>query len=245
MAAPTPAGEVYNLASGSATRIGDLARSINDIAGNRAGLAFKPRTDDIREPQHHRVDAKHVRISGDHRLRCQLARSVGRNRDKRSELLVHLEFTLVSVHTGTRGVRNPSHLVDPHRFQDVVRKVRALPEVDCGICHRQRDLGVRGEEIHVIASAHGVDKVVDRLDVPDHELKPFMIQHALQMRFCSRCHVVIHDNVGIRPSEQRLDEMTSDEAGSSGYEGSRPRHVDLSHHDCELSGCCAPGAVSQ
>ena len=43
MAATTPAGEVYNLASGTATRIGDLARSINDITGNRAGLAFKPR----------------------------------------------------------------------------------------------------------------------------------------------------------------------------------------------------------
>jgi len=45
MAAPTPAGEVYNLASGTATRIGDLARSINEITGNRAGLAFKPRRD--------------------------------------------------------------------------------------------------------------------------------------------------------------------------------------------------------
>ena len=45
MAASTPAGEVYNLASGTATRIGDLARAINEITGNRAGLAFKPRRD--------------------------------------------------------------------------------------------------------------------------------------------------------------------------------------------------------
>ena len=40
--------------------------------------------------------------------------------------------------------------------------------------------------------------------------------------------------MGIRPSEQCLDEMTSDEAGSSGYEGPRPRHVDLSRHDFRI-----------
>ncbi|RLE38041.1 nucleotide sugar epimerase [Candidatus Woesearchaeota archaeon] len=36
-------GEAFNLASGTETRIIDLARMINEITGNRAGVVFKPR----------------------------------------------------------------------------------------------------------------------------------------------------------------------------------------------------------
>lgn len=39
----TPPGEVFNLASGTDTRIIDLAQMINEIAGNRAGVDFQPR----------------------------------------------------------------------------------------------------------------------------------------------------------------------------------------------------------
>jgi nucleoside-diphosphate-sugar epimerase len=43
MQARTPPGEVYNLASGTGTRIINLAHDINEIAGNKAGVAFKSR----------------------------------------------------------------------------------------------------------------------------------------------------------------------------------------------------------
>lgn len=43
MAAETAPGDVYNLASGSATKIIDLANTINTLAKNSAGVLLKPR----------------------------------------------------------------------------------------------------------------------------------------------------------------------------------------------------------
>lgn len=43
METKTTPGDVFNLASGRETPIRGLAEAINDITGNRAGLAFKPR----------------------------------------------------------------------------------------------------------------------------------------------------------------------------------------------------------
>jgi UDP-glucose 4-epimerase len=43
IAAPTPPGEVYNLASGNETSIVDLAQQINLVTGNRAGVVHLPR----------------------------------------------------------------------------------------------------------------------------------------------------------------------------------------------------------
>jgi nucleoside-diphosphate-sugar epimerase len=40
---PTRPGDIFNLASGRETTIRALAETINEITGNRAGLAFKPR----------------------------------------------------------------------------------------------------------------------------------------------------------------------------------------------------------
>jgi UDP-glucose 4-epimerase len=45
MAAPTPSGEIYNLASGRETRVLDLANQINVLTGNSAGVLLKPRRD--------------------------------------------------------------------------------------------------------------------------------------------------------------------------------------------------------
>lgn len=41
--AETQPGDVFNLASGRGTRILDLANSVNEIAGNKAGIQFHPR----------------------------------------------------------------------------------------------------------------------------------------------------------------------------------------------------------
>ena len=38
-------GEAINLASGTETRIIDLANWVNEVTGNRAGIVFKPRRD--------------------------------------------------------------------------------------------------------------------------------------------------------------------------------------------------------
>jgi UDP-glucose 4-epimerase len=38
-------GEAINLASGTETRIIDLANWINEITGNKAGIVFRPRRD--------------------------------------------------------------------------------------------------------------------------------------------------------------------------------------------------------
>src|SRR5512132_1152804 len=94
----------------------------------------------------------------------------------------------------------------------------------------------------MIACLHGADEVVEGSNVADHEVKPLVIQHTSQTRFCSRCQVVIHDDLPIRASEQCLHEMTPDETGSSGYECSRPRHVDLTCQDRGDRVCVGPGS---
>jgi len=40
---PSAVGQEFNLASGKETRIIDLATMINDITGNKAGIAFAPK----------------------------------------------------------------------------------------------------------------------------------------------------------------------------------------------------------
>src|SRR5713226_3604737 len=170
----------------------------------------------VTEAERATAEVEHKAIGTDERLTRELARSISRDRQQRSVILLHLQFSQVAVNSAARGVKDTPHTRASHRLDNIIRERRALVKIDLRFRRGARDIGIGSQMDHDIMACDRSGQALHVAHVAAHHAQAIITRMVLVMPFPSRRKIVVESNRSHgRISKEAIGEMAADKPGAA------------------------------